>query len=251
MSTSDTDAPDTDGASSPLVGLLAIQAHDTRMDQLRHQRDTLPARAQLSDLEAQLRASDAELAVVAEQRDGFAREQRRLEDEVAGVEAKAAQHETTLYGGTVTAPRELQDLQTDIDSLRRRQHDLEDEVLVLMEQIEPLDGQSATLQARRADLLGAREQCERELTAAEAEIDVLLDGEQHARDAAALEVGDAVLADYDRLRARLGGIGVARLEGGRCQGCQLMLSAVERDRIKGLPPEAIVHCEECGRLLVR
>jgi predicted nucleic acid-binding Zn-ribbon protein len=60
-----------------------------------------------------------------------------------------------------------------------------------------------------------------------------------------------LVSEYERLRAGLGGIGVARLEGGRCLGCQLMLSAVERDRLKGLPPDEVVHCEECGRLLVR
>ena len=57
--------------------------------------------------------------------------------------------------------------------------------------------------------------------------------------------------EYDRLRAALGGVAVARLVNGTCQGCHLRLSAVEVDRIRKLSPDEPVHCEECGRLLVR
>jgi hypothetical protein len=60
-----------------------------------------------------------------------------------------------------------------------------------------------------------------------------------------------LIDEYEMLRTRLGGIGAARLEGGRCLGCNLSLSAVEVDRIRHEPPDAIVHCEECGRLLIR
>ena len=41
--------------------------------------------------------------------------------------------------GAVKAPKELQALQDEIDALHRRQSTLEDHVLELMEQVEPLD----------------------------------------------------------------------------------------------------------------
>ena len=53
------------------------------------------------------------------------------------------------------------------------------------------------------------------------------------------------------LRSRLGGVAVARLVGKTCQGCHLQLSAVEIDRIRRLDVDELVHCEACGRLLVR
>jgi uncharacterized protein len=52
------------------------------------------------------------------------------------------------------------------------------------------------------------------------------------------------------LRHDLGGIAVARLVGTNCGGCHLTLSAVELDRIRHEPGDAVVICEECGRLLV-
>src|ERR687898_297809 len=69
--------------------------------------------------------------------------------------------------------------------------------------------------------------------------------------AAAKSVPDELWTEYDELRSRLGGVAIARLAGTTCQGCHLALSAVEVDRIRKLSLDEAVHCEECGRLLVR
>ena len=71
------------------------------------------------------------------------------------------------------------------------------------------------------------------------------------RSSAAAGVEAELLAAYEDLRVELGGIAVARLVGSVCGGCHLGLSAVEVDRIKKQPPDALVRCDECGRLLVR
>ena len=56
---------------------------------------------------------------------------------------------------------------------------------------------------------------------------------------------------YESLRADLGGVAVARLIGSTCDGCHLDLSAVAFDRVKKLPDDAVVTCDQCGRLLIR
>ena len=60
-----------------------------------------------------------------------------------------------------------------------------------------------------------------------------------------------LMGEYERLREQLDGIAVAELRSGQCLGCHLSLSAVEVDRIKREPADAVVHCGECGRILVR
>jgi predicted nucleic acid-binding Zn-ribbon protein len=244
-----TDTPDTD--DGPIAVLLDLQAHDTQIDQLRHRRAALPARADLRQAEETLARLADETAGVQKRRDELGREQKRLEDEVAAVEAKTEHENTTLYSGTVTSPRALQDLQAEIESLHRRQSGLEDGIIELMEQIEPLDEDLERLAAATSEQEAAAEAARVAITSGEAEIDVVLDQALAERDGLAATVEPALLAEYEQLRTTFGGVGVARLEGGRCGGCQLTLSAVERDRIKNLPPDTLVHCEECGRLLVR
>ncbi len=86
---------------------------------------------------------------------------------------------------------------------------------------------------------------------AEAAIDAELADLGRRRAELAELVPDDLRATYDRLRARLGGVAVARLVGNHCDGCHLTLSAVELDRIRHLPDTELVTCDHCGRILVR
>jgi len=231
--------------------LLAVQEQDTTADQLEHRRRTLPARAALDEVMAELAEHEAKVAEVEARRQELARAQQRIEDEVASLRAKAAEHERTLYGGSVTGPRELQALQDEIAALERRASTLEDQELELMEQTEPVDAQLAEL-ARTREALDERAAALRaEIAEAEVEIDDALAKVHEARAALVPSVEPDLLAEYERLRARLGGIAIAPLVNGHCGGCHLALSAVELDRIRKLPDDELVHCEECGRLLAR
>lgn len=249
---SDAEAPDAeaDAPLGPLERLLLVQQHDTEADQLRHRLNALPERARRDAKLAEIAAIEAEMADVSERRGAIGRDLKRLEDEVAIVEARRAETDAKLYGGAVNAARELQALQDELASLKRRQTSLEDDELELMEAAEPLDGDLERLTAAQA----AADEEATVLTAAlaEAETTVSADLERAlaARAASVEGIDDELLAEYARLRSQLGGIAVARLVGTSCGGCHLSLSAVEVDHIRKTPAGAMVHCEECGRILV-
>ena len=231
--------------------VLAVQEVDLVVHQLRHRRANLPELAALEANAAEQAGVAAERAVVEEARRDLVRRQHVLEDEIATVRRRADEHDATLYSGSVTSPRELQALQDEIESLHRRQRTLEDQDLELMEQIEPLAGELAALDARRDALVASAVALQEALDAAAGGIDAELAEAQERRAALAADVDAGVLDDYDRLRAQQGGIAIARLEAGTCGGCHLQLSAVEVDRIRRLDPGERVLCEECGRLLAR
>jgi predicted nucleic acid-binding Zn-ribbon protein len=231
--------------------LLTVQEHDTHADQLAHRLQTLPARAALVGIEAQIAEVDRQIALVDSRLGDLQRSQQRLEDEIASLRVRAQQAEKQLYSGATNNPRELQALQDDIASIQRRIGKLEDDELDVMEATEPVDAEHAKLAAardahdERAAVLRA------ELAEAETEIEAELAGVREQRDIAAKAVPDELWPEYDRLRSQYGGVAIARLAGSTCQGCHLALSAVEVDRIRRLSLDELVHCEECGRLLVR
>ncbi len=231
--------------------LLALQDHDTTLDQLAHRRRNLPARAQLDAAMAEVGRLDAAMTAVEASRHELRRSQQRLEDEISSLSERATSHDKTLYGGTIANPRELQALQDEIASLKRRISQLEDQELELMEQIEPLDADIVRLTGERR----AGDEQAGALRAQIAEEEVAIEAEMASVEAERASIAEGIdpdlRADYERLRPQMGGIAIARLVGGSCGGCHLGLSAVELDRIKRLPPDATVHCEECGRLLAR
>jgi predicted nucleic acid-binding Zn-ribbon protein len=139
----------------------------------------------------------------------------------------------------------------EISQIRSRVSTLEDHALEAMDEREPLDAAVSELEARDAGYVELAERLRAAIAAAEVEIDGALANEGSARSAAATSVPADLLAEYERLRTRLGGIGAARLEHGTCMGCRMKLPATELDRIKHQPPDALVHCDQCGRILVR
>lgn len=235
-----------------LAQLLTLQDLDTTVDQLRHRRASLPERARLAEVTAAVAALDEQLAATTIRRDELARSQRRLEDEIEALTAKSVAVDRTLYSGTVTSPRELTSMQEELTGLGRRRSRLEDDVLELMEEREPLDAAVDKGRARRADLEREAAELQAALAEAEAAVDAELAATAARREELVAGVPAPLLAEYERLRSRLGGVAVAPLQGGRmCGGCNLTLSAVEIDRLKREPAGTLVHCEECGRILVR
>ncbi|MCU1485533.1 MAG: hypothetical protein JWN67_2279 [Actinomycetia bacterium] len=234
----------------PLALLLDVQAHDLAADQVRHRRASLPERAAKAEQDATVARLDAELADLGSRLAEVQRSQKRLEDEVATVDAKAHAENAKLYSGTVTSPRELQAMQEEIDALGRRQRELEDEVLVLMETAEPLSDEVDRLEVARD---AARVESDR-LAAAIADAEGVLDGElakvEAERAGVAAGVGDDLLATYEKLRTQLDGVAVAQLVGTQCTGCHLSLPATEVAAVRKATPGAVVYHEECGRILV-
>lgn len=236
--------------ADPLHTLLDLQAHDLAADAFRHRRASLPERAQLVAAEAEIARIDTEAAALRSQLADIAKAQGRLEDEVASLAAKATAENTRLYSGTVTSPRELQAIQEEIDALNRRRSTLEDDVIVRMEEAEPLQAHLDALVERRAGQEGEASRLRSAIEEAERAIDAELATELAARGELAAAVPDDLLATYERVRARLGGVAIARLEGAQCGGCHLALNAVELAGLRKVADGVIVTHEECGRILV-
>jgi hypothetical protein len=237
--------------SDPLARLLDVQDHDTVLDQLRHRRATLPERAELADVERQLGALDARTKELRVTRDELGDRQVALEQQIEASRTRRDVLDKRLFGGQVVAARELQAMSEEVKHLTRHITELEDREIELMEALEPLDVELSAGDVRRDALEADAERLRAAIGTTEHALDAELAAETRARAAAASAVRDDLLARYEQLRAKLGGTGAARLVGGSCSGCHLALSAMELDRIRKAQPDAVITCEQCGRILVR
>jgi len=231
--------------------LLEVQSLDIDAERLRHRRRTLPEASELSATETKLADLGVAITEAASTLSAVAERQRRLEADLALLEEKISTLERRLYSGEVNVPKELQALTADIDSLRRRQSVLEDEVLAVMEEREPLEVDVAQLDARRSEFEENVVRLRETIREAQAGIDDNLTQTMATREAAASELSGELTQRYELLRDRLGGVGAARLVNGSCGGCHLTLPATELARIARLPADELALCDQCGRILVR
>ena len=211
----------------------------------------LPERADLRAREETLADVDRQLSELAPHQGDVGGRQKRLEDELASVEEKIAEVDRQLYSGTVTSPRELQALQADVESLKRHRSGLEDHLLEAMAEAEPLDEDAGRLVDRRRELEREIDGLTKALDEASGGIGGELAEKEATREKVAASIPPQLLNLYESLRTKLGGVGAARLEAGACGGCHMRLPAIELDAIKHQAPEAVVRCDQCGRILVR
>lgn len=231
--------------------LLELADLDAELGRIDHRRQGLPEHEELRTLEerdAQLRDSLAAL----EAEDGdLKRAQAKAESDVDQVRSRVDRDRQRLDAGQVSSPRELENLQSEIVSLTRRQSDLEEIVLEVMERRETAERNRGAATAERAQLAAGLADASQRWNAALGEL-----AEQAAKagskraEAAAQEPAE-LLALYDRLRAQHDGVGAAALRRGRCEGCHLSLNTVDLNAIRAAPPDEVLRCEECRRILVR
>jgi predicted nucleic acid-binding Zn-ribbon protein len=230
--------------------LLDLQAIDTTLAQLAHRRRVLPERAELEALARELSALEDERVRAQVAVDDLDRDITRMEKDVEQVRARKSKDEARLAAGSGPA-RELEALQHELVSLNRRQSDLEDAELELMEQRESAQGVLDGIERRLAETRERRAAAEQRRDASLAEIAKEEEFKRGARQPLAGDLPAYLIALYDKVREASGGLGAALLTAGRCGGCRLELSGADRARIAKAPKDEVVRCEECRRIMVR
>jgi predicted nucleic acid-binding Zn-ribbon protein len=191
------------------------------------------ARESVGQIEETVRSSRAEL--------------RELELDVEDLESKISSTEDALYGGEVSNPKELASMQQELDYLRRRQGNAEEEALSLMARVEEHESALESAERRLADEQQRWDQLQLELGGEAQELRSELETLEAQRDRRAASLPQSDLSLYQSLRRQKSGEAVALLEKGICQGCRVALptSMVQKVR-RG---DELVRCSSCQRIL--
>lgn len=231
--------------------LLELADIDAELTRIEHRRRGLPEHAELARLEVKDDELRDSIAALTAQNSDLRREQAKAEADVEQVRARIDRDRQRLDTGIVNSPRELENLQSEVQSLNRRQSDLEDVVIDVMERLE-------TAQSALTSATSEREQLATDLVSVTSARDTALAelGEQSVKASdRRVEVAASIPADlldlYDKLRVQHGGVGATALRLRRCQGCNLTMNTVDLNAIRAAPADEVLRCEECRRILVR
>jgi predicted nucleic acid-binding Zn-ribbon protein len=229
--------------------LLDLSEVDAELARLAHRRRTLPEHDELTQAETAVRKAKDKLVEVETAAGDLDRDIRRIERDVDGVRARTERDNQMLTGAGIGA-KQASDLQHELETLARRQSILEDEQLEIMEQREAI---GVDLEHSREALAAAEnklsELAERRDSAL-ADIDAAEAGRRRAREEVLPGIPADLLAAYDKRREQRG-VGAALLLQRRCQACRLELDRTAISELRSAPADEVVHCEECGVILVR
>ena len=228
--------------------LLDLQALDTKLAQLTHRAKALPQHAAIAKLQAQIDALRIEQLERSGAREDVAIELGRIESDVAVVAARIARD--TQRAQQSTSAKDAQAFEHELANLAKRQYDLEEIELTVMEKLDERESALAATLARIDDLLA-------QIAAIVAERDaelVVLEGEiagaRVDRATIASSVPDDLLALYDRQRERYG-VGASHLRYGVSSASGVKLLENEMAEIRAAAPDAVIMCATSEAILVR
>jgi predicted nucleic acid-binding Zn-ribbon protein len=231
--------------------LLELQALDSGLDRLAHRRKSLPELAEIERLEGLVEALRDDTVRAQTEVSDLAREQKKFEDEIEQVRTRRTRDETHLNSGAVTNAKQLEELQHEVATLNRRQSDLEDGELEVMERAETAQATLDRLTGESDRLLAARDEAAIARDKAFGEIDDEIARTTAERASMAATFPADLLALYEKLRADHGGVGAGAIARGACGGCRLDLMQNEKADIRAAAVDDVLRHEECGRIMVR
>ena len=229
--------------------VLELQLLDNEIMQANTKLKSLPEVEQLLHIDKRIITATDEVATVKLEADQITLELRRGEVDVETVTDRIKKDEARLASGNAT-PKELEQTQHEIQTLKKRQLALEEIELEIMVRSEAVTERSKVLSTDLTSLETLKAEINQRLTAATNEINSVISAKQKDRGVVAVKIEKALLDLYEKIRSS-SGIGAASLVGNKCNGCNLAINAVEMQRIKTLPVDEVLRCEECRRILVR
>ena len=230
--------------------LIELQLIDTAISHLKIKLANLPEREQITAIHTRLVNTAVELAVVETELADVAIDLRRIEVDVEQVADRIKKDESRLSSG-VGSPKELEQLQHELGTLAKRKSELEDGELEVMLKHDAVKARVDELQNDQVGLKQLELELNIRLENATTEIQSEISIQQAQRAQLAPKIEATLVELYEKVRTSNDGVGAALLVGNKCEGCHLSINAIEIERIKSLPADEIIRCEECRRILVR
>lgn len=229
--------------------LLDLAAADQVIEGAQHRRRTLPELIIIADATEKATTISRDVVMAETEVNDLKRAMNKLDNEIDQVRARAQRDADRLASGSAGA-KELENLQHEIESLKRRQGVLEDEELELMEQRETAEATMATVKGALDEVNGTIAAACTVRDRVFADIDATIAAQLTDRADVVASLPADVLALYTRIHST-GQVAAAQLAGARCGACRIEIDRTALSEIRSAPVDEVVRCSECGAILIR
>ena len=200
--------------------------------------------SQLGESQAVVRTQN-QLELEQQRLEELRRKQHSAEWEIEDLVTKLTAAEETLFSGRIKNPKELTNLQHEVDALKARRDQLENRTLEIMDQVELSETSVATI-SNKLEMLKAEWQRQQQQLSEEMErLKAILSDLGHKWQLLSGEIDSQAIEFYQELRKEKG-TAVARVEQGICRGCRISLPTTELHQARS---GNLVQCSSCGRIL--
>jgi predicted nucleic acid-binding Zn-ribbon protein len=229
---------------SAALALYRLQQVDSQIDQIQTR---LRVIQQTLENDVTLRAAHEGYAAAEVKHKQAERALKLSEAEVEKQQIKIQQTEASLYGGKVQNPKELQDLQKDVASLKRFLETLEERELEAMIAAETAEKDLQTAKTDLERVQSNLKEQNKDLTQESEMLRKNLDRLNSERQAVVTDIAAQALTVYDQLRKQKRGLAITAIADNACEACGTTLTPSQQQTARSA--SHLYHCPTCGRIL--
>jgi predicted nucleic acid-binding Zn-ribbon protein len=229
---------------NPSAHLFQIQKRDTRANWIDNRLKEIQTALEVDQVLLQAQADEKKSR---ESLHKAQSELRSIESEVQTLRIKIQTSEAALYGGRIHNPKELQDIQNEIASLRKRISVLEDNQLNLMQVVEDAEASCLSSSQRLSQVTSINIENEASLRGEISSLSLEKERLSVERQVTIQQLSPELIEQYERLRKQKRGLAVVIIQDNSCSGCGTTLRPAEIQFARnGLD---LVICSNCGRII--
>jgi predicted nucleic acid-binding Zn-ribbon protein len=233
--------------SGELENLFALQELLVSNRKIEAEAKQLATGSELESARSAQLSNSAEISQARSEHEALVRELERLEADLALVTKRIASDKDRLTKTAVA--RDAIGIQHELETLAKRQSDLEDVELELLERKSESDERMHEL-----EVLGEKLEQELQMTKARVQLELADLKAKHQANLQTVEglrsqISDEVLARFETRFAR--GLAVGRLQKNTCTACNMSITATALADLHQVPADEIASCPECQAILIR
>jgi uncharacterized protein len=168
-------------------------------------------------------------------------------EEEKEIQNKIAFSESTLYGGKVKNPKELQDLQKELSSFKKRAKQIENAHLELMANLDEATNEFNNKESKLNEAKQNLEDLSKELAVEKTELERQIKVYNQEYLVTSTDLPADMKSTFENLFRTKKGKAVAVIDEGSCSICGLSIRESQVQQIKS--SNQIVYCPSCGRML--
>lgn len=230
--------------SNLIFHLFQLQKIDSGIDALKKRRSEI---ASIIKNNTERVIIDGEIQKVKNKISEHQTQYDQLDEKIKAIKIKILHSEDSLYNGSIKNPKELQDIQSEIQSLKKQCSILEDEQLEEMVVMDELQEGENSLLKRLTDFDNRFNEIKDVLLTEDQTILLELTNKDQEKIASTKQISAQLLEEYESLRKTRNGVAVSSIEENCCLSCGATLTPAECQNAKS--PSKVTYCPSCGRIL--
>lgn len=232
-----------------LTDLYRLQLAENKIRFYEREIQKLKDDEDLKNREEELKEAETALEELQKIRHDLESQRKKLEDEISLKNEKRKKDEQKLSSGTITSSKEIVSLNEEIESIKKINTEVENNMLEIMIKIDDIDEEIKAQKEKKEKIEAHVKKLSDEIDEKIAAEEKVLNKYKDKKQEVTSRIPEAQTDKFNEVAEKRGGVAIGILKEKLCLACNMEMSMVEAMNMSS--DDAIYRCPNCRRMLIR